>query len=219
MTIIGGIYTGALRLLEPDGHQTGIYKQPASGPVAVSPAGLAGDRQGDPRVHGGPDKAVHHFPAENYGFLKRHAPEAAARFVPGTIGENLSTRGRTEANVCIGDVFRAGSCLLQVTQPRRPCWKIDRRYGIEGLSRVVEANGSAGWYYRVLEPGIIAPGDDFERVETAPDGVTLAEVWQAQREHRPEMALLERIRAARGLAARWRESVERRMEWLRRNAG
>src|SRR3546814_11858424 len=100
-------------------------------------------------LHGGPEKALHHFPARNYALFAPRFPEIAAQFVPGSIGENFSTDEWTEEEVCIGDVYALGSARIQLNQPRSPCWKIDARYGVDGLTQFVADQGVAGWYYRV----------------------------------------------------------------------
>ena len=109
-----GTYDGAER-------RTAIAKDAVTGPVELTPTGFTGDEQFHTHVHGGPDKAVHQYPAESYGFWRERHPEALERFVPGAFGENLSTTGVAEGDVCIGDVVRVGSVVLELTQPREPC--------------------------------------------------------------------------------------------------
>ncbi|MBI2313052.1 MAG: MOSC domain-containing protein [Betaproteobacteria bacterium] len=217
-TRVDHVFIGGLTALDPEGQRTGIYKRPQARAMRVTRLGLDGDHQADLRVHGGPEKAVHHFPAENYEVLANLVPERASEFVPGSIGENLSTRGWTEPRVCIGDVFEAGSCRVQVSQPRTPCWKIDHRFRHPQVSRLVAEHGIAGWYYRVLEEGEVGPGDALELVDRNPDPVSLRELWSVSREHRPEQAALSRIAATPGLSPGWKARLERRLEWLKANA-
>ena len=120
---------GDLQPFGPHGEPSGIDKQPVSGALTAGPTGLAGDRQADLRHHGGPDKAIHHYPAEHYlAWQATGLPLDPARLQPGGFGENISTTGLTEQTVCIGDVFRAGSIVLQVAQARQPCWKLGIRF-------------------------------------------------------------------------------------------
>lgn len=165
-TIIRHVLIGELRPLGPSGVASGIDKRPAAGPVAVTAAGLAGDRQADRRHHGGPDKAIHHYPFDHYAAWRGEHPDLAPRLAaPGAFGENLSTLGLTEAEVCIGDVFRLGSARVQVSQARQPCWKLNLRFGEPAMARRVQSLGRTGWYYRVLEAGQVAAGDRLELLE------------------------------------------------------
>lgn len=214
---IDHVFVGRLQALQPEGQPTGIFKQAVDRPVAVGAEGLAGDVQADRRVHGGPEKAVHHYPAEHYGRLAAAFPALAADFLPGSLGENLSTRGWTEAEVYIGDVFAAGPVRLQVSQPRSPCWKIDHKFGGAGLARWIAEAGVTGWYYRVLEGGAIEPGAAFELVGRNAEPVSLQRLWQAHRAHRPDGEELARIAATPGLSPGWVKKLGERLEWLRRH--
>ena len=138
---------------------TGFYKKPVAGPVAVHPTNLAGDGQADLRVHGGPDKAVLAYSFDHYSHWQ--AELALNDFPTGAFGENLTLSGVHEANCCLGDIWRAGDCLLEVSQPRQPCWKLARRWDIKDLPKRVIATGRTGWYFRVVQVGTITAGDEF----------------------------------------------------------
>jgi len=168
-------------------------------------------------VHGGPDKALHHYPAEHYAAWAAAWPQCAAQFVPGSLGENVSTTGWTEENVCVGDVFRIGAARVQVTEPRSPCWKINHRYGLENALQFVAERGLTGWYCRVLEPGCIAAGDAFELIGRNADPVTLKRLWQVTRSHRPAAEELSRLAWTPGLSESWADKLRARLEWLRQN--
>jgi MOSC domain-containing protein YiiM len=215
--MIDAVFAGGVRPLPPEGHPSGIVKEAVAGPAMLGPEGLEGDAQADRRVHGGPDKALHHYPAEHYAVFAAIYPDSASRFVPGSIGENVSTTGWTEENVCVGDVFRIGEARVQVTQPRSPCWKINHRYGIEDALQLVAERGITGWYYRVLEAGRIAAGDAFELLERNADAVTLRRLWQVTRSHRPAAEELSRLAWTPGLSEGWAEKLRGRLEWLRQN--
>jgi len=216
-TRIDQIFIGALRPLPPEGQLTGMYKSPVAGPVSVTPEGLAGDRQADRRYHGGAEKALHHYPAEHYARLAQRFPERADVLAPGVLGENLSTRGWTEANACIGDVFRAGSALVQLSQPRQPCWKINHRLDVDGASLFIVRECITGWYYRVLETGMIAPGDAFTLAERPNPTLTVATFIAATQAHRPDPAELRAIAAAVALAPEWARRLSERADWLERS--
>lgn len=147
------------------GTSSAIAKQVAGGPVRVTRLGLEGDEQGDPRVHGGVDKAVHHYPFDHYAFWHGELGGHALLREPGAFGENLSTLGCTEDDVCLADVVRIGTALLEVSQGRQPCWKLDDRFTQPGVARTMQHSGRTGWYYRVLEEGVIEAGQPVTLVE------------------------------------------------------
>lgn len=219
-TIIGtvsGLYAGSVRPMPGDGRPTAIFKQPVQGAMAIGPEGLAGDAQADRRVHGGPEKAIHHFPLETHARLAALFPEAAGSLGAGTLGENISTVGITEAEACIGDVFALGTALVQLCQPRQPCWKIEARHGVEGMTQAIADAGIAGWYYRVLANGTVAVGDRFELVERQAGAPSLVRFWALVHQHRPRLDELEALQAAPGLASNWQRKLAERIAWLRRN--
>lgn len=215
--IVTRLAAGPIRPL-PDGRPSAIYKEPLAGPVAIGPLGLAGDVQADRRVHGGPEKAVHLYPSDHYPRLAAAFPEAAGSLVPGSLGENLAVAGVDEGQVCVGDVYAFGSALLQVSQPRSPCWKIDSRHDCEGLAAHIAENGLTGWYFRVLAAGTAAPGDALALRQRNPDPVSLAELWQHWKIHRPPLAVLERLAATPGLTPDWARRLRQRADWLRSNS-
>lgn len=209
------LFIGGIRPLPESGRPTGIYKQAVATALELGPEGFVGDQQADRRVHGGPDKAVHLYPAAHYAKLASRFPEAARQLVIGSLGENLSAR-IDESDVHVGDIWRLGTARLQVCQPRNPCWKIDERFGCDGMAAYIAEHRLTGWYWRVLTPGRVAPGDALE-LETAVDSFTLAEAmlrWQA---HRPALADLEKLAAAPGIADNWRQKIVTRANWLRNN--
>jgi MOSC domain-containing protein YiiM len=213
------LFIGGLTRLDDEGQLTGIYKQEVKGPINLGSEGFTGDHQADRRVHGGPEKAVHHYAAENYAQLAERFPAAADQLIAGSIGENVSTTGWTEHTVYIGDVFRLGDTTLQVSQPRSPCWKIDHRYGAEGMARFIAESGLTGWYYRVLKTGKVAGGAQFELTERLPGAVALADLWQLWQEHRPDPDALAQLAEAPGLTPGWQKKLGDRLNWLRANSG
>lgn len=149
---------------EPMGRPwtTAFFKEPVAGPVWLARTNLEGDRQADLKHHGGPDKAVLCYAAAHYPLWRA---ELGRELPHGAFGENFTVEGLDEATVCIGDVYAIGQARVQVSQPRMPCWKIARRWGIEDLSARVQRTGRTGWYLRVLDEGLVAPGDEIARLE------------------------------------------------------
>ncbi|MCF8150777.1 MAG: MOSC domain-containing protein [Sulfuritalea sp.] len=216
-TVVDGVFVGQIARLAGDSRSSAIAKTAVSGPRRLTTEGLEGDTQADRRAHGGSGKALHHFPAEHYARLAALFPEARHLY-PGGLGENLSSRGLTEENVCIGDVFRLGGARIQVSQPRTPCWKIDQRTACEGVAAHIGEHGLAGWYCRVLQVGEVAAGDWLEHVERPTDAVSLAEFWRVIRSQRPPIDALCRLAYADGLDDAWTAKIMQRVEWLRDNA-
>lgn len=204
--------TGAIAAFGPQGEPSAIVKLPVPGRLAVGPHGLAGDHQADRVHHGGADKALHHYPFDHYDAWLMELPERAALLhSPGAFGENLSTLGMTEANVCLGDVYRLGNALLQVSQGRQPCWKLNRRFGIDDMVARIVASGRTGWYYRVLETGEIGAGDRFELISRDWPDWPLARLWQVLFGQPVEADALGELARLDVLASSWRERAARRL--------
>lgn len=189
------------------GTRTAILKAPVGGPVRIGPLGLDGDEQADPRHHGGPDRAVYAFAAED---LQRWSAELGGALSPGDFGENLTTAGIDPNAALVGERWRVGTALLEVTSVRTPCQKFQARLGALGLPtagwlKKFTADARPGPYFRVLEEGVVRAGDPI-LVEHRPDhDVTVSELFQILRvepERKPELrtleALAEHVRA--GLA-------------------
>ncbi len=193
------------------GTRSAIHKVPVEGPVRIGELGLQGDEQGDPRVHGGIDKAVHHYAFDHYPAWRTELGDLPLLHAPGAFGENLSTRGITEADVCLGDRYQLGTALLEVSQGRQPCWKLNDRFGVADMARRVQATGRSGWYYRVLQPGRARAGDILTLRERAHPGWPLQRLARLLYDRVLDPALLEPALAL-PLVASWRKIIERRMQ-------
>ncbi|MDZ4327044.1 MAG: MOSC domain-containing protein [Pseudomonas sp.] len=213
---IDHVFAGGMGVLMPEGQRSGIFKQRRAGPARVEFQGIVGDEHADRRVHGGPEKAVHHYAAENYQRLAQAFAHCAPELIPGSLGENLSALGLSERNVHIGDVFQVGSTVLQVSQPRSPCWKINHRFDAERMSMHVAKERITGWYYRVLQPGFIEAGDTIELLERQTQRFSIDEFWQVQLSHRPVIDDLLALAAIRGLAEDWKRRLSERAKWLQK---
>ncbi len=162
-----------------DGEKLSAFaRSPVDGPVLLTYDGLYGDEVADKVNHGGPDKALHLYPSEHYPFWQTKLPEHPLLDAAGAFGENVSASGLTEHKVKIGDRFRIGRALVEVSHGRQPCWKIDHRFGAHGLSREVIRSGRCGLYFRVIEAGQIAAGDTIAQVEEVMHDWTVARVFQ-----------------------------------------
>ena len=152
--------------------RTAIGKAPALFRVRVGRTNLDGDRQADRRVHGGPQKAVYAYDLSAYAYWQRELGRALPH---GQFGENLTVEGLPETDVRIDDVYRAGSALLQVSQPRSPCYKLALHMGRPDFPAAFLASGRTGFYLRVLEEGEVGAGDTIELVERDPRALTVLE--------------------------------------------
>lgn len=199
-----------------------IDKAPVSGPVMAGPLGLAGDEQADRRHHGGPDKALHAYALSNYPLWAAEMPDRAGRFRPGAFGENLVVEGLDEAGLCLGDRWRLGQALVEVSQGRQPCWKLNLRFGRPDMARRVQETGRCGWYFRVLEPGTIAAGDRAALAARPNPGWTLARTGRLLYHDRLNRADLAEFAALPGLPDSWRRLALARLQsgrtedWSRR---
>ncbi|SKB29267.1 MOSC domain-containing protein [Sphingopyxis flava] len=174
---IDRVLTGKAQRFGDRGEASAIDKTRVAGPRRVGFLGIEGDEQADLSVHGGPDKAIHHYPRDHYPFWCEQLGDHALLAAPGAFGENISTSGLTEEIVCIGDRFRLGSALVEISQGRQPCWKLGHRFGVASVPATVVSSGRCGWYYRVIEEGAVAEGDALEPVERSLPNWTVARVF------------------------------------------
>ena len=189
---------------EPEGAwSTGFFKRPVAGPVQVGQLNLEGDAQADLKHHGGPDKAVLAYSADHYATWQ--AELAWNDMSYGAFGENLTIRHVDETQVCIGDLWQIGDVVLQVSQPREPCWKLGRRWNNKLLPKLVVKSGRCGWYYRVRQTGTIQADlrvDLVERTHAA---------WTIARAHRVRYGSSRQDKRAlsglSGLSKAWREEL------------
>ena len=194
------------------GSRSAIAKTPVRGPVHVGPLGLEGDEQGDPKVHGGPDKAVHQYAQEHYVPWRTELGALPVLAAPGAFGENIASTGMTEHSLCLGDQVRVGSSvLLEVSQSRQPCWKLNDRFGVPTMARRMQDSGRTGWYYRVLQPGHLQAGDALVLVARPWPEWTLARIIDVLY-HQPFDAAVLQALAALPLTPSWQRMVQGRLE-------
>ncbi len=156
---IESLLTGRIAPLT-DIETSAIAKLPVDGPRTVHLLGIEGDHQADLSVHGGPEKAIHHYPRDHYDWWAQALGSRDLLTRAGAFGENISTRGLNERDVCIGDRYRLGSALVEICQGRQPCWKQAHRLDDKRVVSLMVKSGRTGWYYRVIKEGSVAAGDD-----------------------------------------------------------
>lgn len=186
-----------------------IAKVQVDGELMLSETGLANDEQAETKIHGGPDRALCHYPREHYPHWQQEFPEQAGLFVAPAFGENLSTLGLTEENVYIGDIFRWGEALIQVTQPRSPCFKLNFHFGISDMASQMQNSGKTGWLYSVIAPGAVsadAPLVLASRVSDVSVQEAIAIAW-----HMPfDDEQYHRLLSAAGLSKSWTRTMQKR---------
>lgn len=175
-------------------------KRPVDRPVEVIATQIVGDEFGNPAIHGGVDKAVLCYADSNYARWRIELPQF--EWSPGAMGENLTIAGLDETTVCIGDSFAVGEATFQVSQPRQPCWKINRFHGDAGVLKKVAGSGRIGWYLRVLRCGGIAAGQSITLLARPHPAWTIARAWEVftnrngNQEKRDELFALEQLSEA-----------------------
>lgn len=205
------LLTGSARPFTRPGSLSAIDKQPRQGPLRVTLLGIAGDEQGDLRVHGGVDKAIHHYPRDHYPDWVAELGEHPLLTRPGAFGENFSSSGWRETDVCLGDRIRVGTALLEISQGRMPCWKLNDRFDVAQMALRVQQSGRTGWYYRVLEEGEVQVGDALQLVERPYGQWSVARLSAVLFDKQLEPGLLRECLEL-PLVPNWRRTLEKRLE-------
>lgn len=191
-------------------EQASAINKQAVDRVTVTTTGCVGDEQADQFFHGGQLQAVHQMPEAVYNLIRGGFPATTVQ--EGMLGENLIVSGMAEANVCIGDIYGIGTVQLQVTRPRRPCWKIDAQLNTRGVAKFLQDHGCVGWYYRVLRTGDLQLGDECRLLARPHAFATLARLWQIYNDgdfrERDELA---RWMAVEELERSFREALRKRL--------
>lgn len=206
------VNVGHARTIEHDGRAkiSGICKQPVDGPVVVGEQGLAGDTQVDRRYHGGIDKAVYAYSQEDYDWWAPQLPDH--QLTPGTFGENLTLGGLTSDVVRVGDRYRIGTALLEVTQPRQPCATLGIRMQMPKFVKQFHEAVRPGFYLRVLERGELTAGDEVTPEYQAADSLTIAEIYRLRFAESATAAELRRAVELPGLSDDWRGDFRKLLE-------
>lgn len=205
------VQTGRVAPLGPDDVPSGIVKLPRPDRVEVSLTGLEGDEIADLSVHGGPDKAVYGYAASRYPEWAARFPALAESFRGGAMGENLTIAGMDEADLCVGDVHAIGTALLQVRQPRQPCFKFALRHDNILLPKAMVKSGTSGWYYRVIKPGVLGAGDVVTLEDRPHPDFAFSRLIQIVYHGEATRDELVRMTEMSGLAWQWRARARERL--------
>jgi len=191
---------------------TGIFKEPVSGPVQLRTLNLDGDRQADLTVHGGPYKAVYGYPSEHYPFWNQELP--GVKLPWGVFGENFTTTGLSEDELHIGDRFQIGSAIVTVRQPRTPCYKLAAKFQRDDMLERFLLSGRSGFYFSVGQEGSVAADDEFQLLRRNEAGITISEMNRVLVHDRYNQDLLRRAVETAALPEQWREYFSARLHSL-----
>ncbi|MBI4000931.1 MAG: MOSC domain-containing protein [Nitrospira defluvii] len=187
---------------------SGIFKCPVLGPIWLGQRNLQGDGQADLLHHGGLDKAVCAYSAEHWPYWQTILPPD--QLYGGAFGENFTLEQLREEDVCIGDVFSVGTAVVQISQPRQPCWKLARRWHIEDLAVQVERTGFTGWYFRVLQEGRVEVHQQLQLLDRPCPEWTVAAANRIMHHERNDQAAAERLSLCPFLSLSWQQSLRQR---------
>lgn len=187
---------------------TAIWKTAIDTPIMLSNTNLAGDGQADLVNHGGLDKAVMIYSYDHYDYWEQKLNRELAY---GSFGENVTVAGLTEHDVCIGDTFQWGEAVIQISQPRYPCYKLEIRHGLPGIVQLVLATGFSGYYIRVLQSGLVSRESELHRLQQHPHRMSVATVSEAFANKSTPIEKIQRILAVDELSEGWRRNFENRL--------
>ena len=211
-TKVDGLYVGRARQRWAGKPASAIDKRLVEIAQVLGLNGFADDEQADLSVHGGLEKAVHHYAADHYCKWRSELGEPAVGFAPGGFGENISTEGITEADICIGDVLALGSAIVEVSQGRQPCWKLNAHTGVPSMAALFQKTVRTGWYYRVLEAGEVRIGDTIRRLECPNPGWSVERVTRARLDPRLDPQLAATLADLPRLASGWADAFRRKSD-------
>ncbi|MDF9512534.1 MOSC domain-containing protein [Bacillus paranthracis] len=187
---------------------TGINKKQVKEPVYLSFVKFNGDGQADLVHHGGVDKAVCVYTGDHYPYWEK---ELNQDLVYGAFGENITVSDMREEDVCTGDTFQIGEAVVQVTQPRQPCFKLAKKYNIPKLPLYFQETGYTGFYFRVLKEGWVSSVDTLKRLQSDPKGVSVAFANRIMHKEKQNIEGIKRILEVNALSSSWRKSFEKRI--------
>lgn len=190
---------------------TGIFKKPTTQRISVLETSLQGDQQVDLKNHGGTDKAVYGFAAEHYNYWREELAKPYLKF--GQFGENLTISGLDEDRLCIGDRIKINDCILEITQPRVPCFKLGIALEQKDMPKRFVQHGATGIYFRVIQQGTVGVHDSVKTVFSHPERLTVETLFNAYFDKTFEnpQAIMQRAANISELSEEWREKVKTRL--------
>lgn len=214
MNEVTALCVGRSALL-PDGRRSAIAKHPVIGPVHIGRLGLSGDVQTNKRHHGGPEMAVHLYPLAHHMFWRDRLGDHPLLADPGAFGTNIAIEELDESQVRIGERFRLGTAVLEISQPRMPCATIERRFERKGMVTAILESGRCGWYFRVIEEGEAQAGDPLDPTPDSGTEYTVRKVFEALAvpSGPVDSELLVALAKCRVLTADWRAKARAKLRF------
>ena len=189
--------------------ETGIFKGETKEPIRLSKTGFIGDEVGDKKNHGGPEKAVFCYPIKHYTYWQEKYDHED--LVMGGMGENFAVLEMDEFSVCIGDTYKVGDAVIQVSQPRQPCWRPARRFQILDLALQIQNTGRTGWYFRVLEEGNVKADSPIDLVERPYPQWSVQAANEVMHFYKDDLRLADELASCELLAENWVKRLRKRL--------
>lgn len=189
--------------------ETGMFKKVRHEAIWLTKTGLQEDEVADRKNHGGVEKALFAYPVKHYDYWQERNPDADMK--AGGMGENLVMTEIDEQTICIGDIYEFGDAIIQVSQPRQPCWKPARRYQIIDLALQIQQSGLTGWYYRVIKEGHVTGKTNMTLVERPHAGWTIARCNDIMHERKEDLVAAQKLMELAALAPNWKRTLEKRL--------
>ncbi len=189
--------------------KSAMFKEETDGQIWLGKTGLYGDEVADRKNHGGPEKALFAYPIKHYTYWQQDLQLDSIDV--GAMGENLSVLEMDEFSVCIGDTYQFGDAVIQVSQPRRPCWKPARRFRVKDFALRIQNSGRTGWYFRVLKEGDVFPKIDIELIDRPYPQWTIAACNEVMYIYKDNLRLADELASCDLLADSWRKSLQNRL--------
>jgi MOSC domain-containing protein YiiM len=205
---IGNVQSGVYKGKEA---ASGIGKSKVDRAVFLTLHGLTGDEQADLVHHGGPDKAICVYSFDHYLHWENVLNHSLSY---GAFGENFTVQHLNEGDVHIGDIFNIGTAVVQISQPRQPCWKLAMKWGLDELPLLVTESGLTGFYFRVLQTGEVKAGDELLLKETHPARITVAEANRLMHKDKEDVEAIRRFITVDALSTSWVETLTSRLTRL-----
>jgi len=216
------IYCG--KVAQRYGFETAIDKLPIKNSLYLSVEGLAGDECANKEHHGGLERALHQYPAEHYSYWQEkyadhfaanneanHTMDKAVNWQAAGMGENLSSLGMTEETVCLGDRYQWAEAIIEVSQPRSPCFQLNKRWGIESFSVDMQEISRCGWLYRVIQPGFVSADEPLELIARVSNAMTIKAVCDVFFNDPLNKVGLLQLQQQNTLSNSWMEKVVQRL--------
>jgi MOSC domain-containing protein YiiM len=196
---------------------TGIFKEPVERRIMLGTLNLDGDKQADLTVHGGVDKAVYTYPVEHYEYWRKVFP--AIEMPNGMFGENFTTEGLMEGEVCIGDVFRIGLSEVIATQPRMPCYKLGVKFGRMDVLKKFLASGRSGIYFKVSKEGEVGAGDTIEQIGKDSNRITISDIVRLYSSEKEDIESMRRAVRVEALPEGWKHHFFEQIKLVEKSKG